>query len=160
MFKWCNTNTKNNRNEFEWSYCQIMAKQNSWIFTKTINRYLVCERAKFVPGGYDFLRFYYKCWYMKNGPNFSSVYPICIYEKLCFSYETVSNFCLPKGRLSEAAHEIQGCSSQKCSRGGVGWGGWCMSCRGGVCHAGMGWVTQGWDDTYRALSPSAHCTMW
>ena len=69
--------------------------------------------------------------------------------------------CLPKGRLSEAAHEIQGCSSQKCSRGGVGWvgcvscrGGWGMSCRGGVGHTGVGWggvchvgvgcVIQGW----------------
>ena len=48
-----------------------------------------------------------------------------------------------------------------------GWGGvchtevgWDMSCRGGVGHTGVGWVTQGWDDTYRALSPSAHCTMW
>ena len=29
------------------------------------------------------------------------------------------DFCLPKGRLSEVAHEIQGCSSQKCSRGGI-----------------------------------------
>ena len=61
------------------------------------------------------------------------------------------NYCLPKGRHSEAAHEIQGCSSQKCSRGAVGWGG---SCRGrvgwgGVGHVevgwgGVGWVMQGW----------------
>ena len=34
--------------------------------------------------------------------------------------QVFDNFCLPKRRLSEAAHEIQGCSSQKCSRGGVG----------------------------------------
>ena len=54
--------------------------------------------------------------------------------------------CLPKGRLSEAAHEMQGCSSQKNSRGGVGggWGGlgWGVSCRVGwglFCHAGVGW---------------------
>ena len=40
---------------------------------------------------------------------------------------------------------------------GVGWG---MSCRGGVGHIGVGWVTQGWDDTYKTLSPPAHCTMW
>ena len=66
-------------------------------------------------------------------------------------------YCLPKGRHSEAAHEIQGCSSQKCSRGGVGWGGvvhvgveggvgWGGSCTGrvgwgggGVGHTGVGW---------------------
>ena len=32
-------------------------------------------------------------------------------------------YCLPKGRHSDGAHEFQGCSSQKCSRGGggVGW---------------------------------------
>ena len=35
--------------------------------------------------------------------------------------------CLPKGRHSDGAHEFQGCSSQKCSRGGVG-------------HVGVGWV--------------------
>ena len=44
--------------------------------------------------------------------------------------------CLLKGKHSDGAHEFQGCSSQKCSRGGVGvregWGG---SCRGGV-----GWI--------------------
>ena len=73
----------------------------------------------------------------------------------------------------KAAHENQGCSSQKCSRGGVGWGGlghvgveW--GGVGGVGHTGVGlggsyrgrvgvawgggvggscrvgWVTQGW----------------
>ena len=54
---------------------------------------------------------------------------------------TFSN-CLPKGRHSEAAHEIQGCSSQNVP--GVGWGG---SCRGrvgwgggGSCRGGVGWV--------------------
>ena len=41
-----------------------------------------------------------------------------------------------------------------------GWGGVCHAGVGGVGHAGVGWVIQGWDDTYRALSPSAHCTMW
>ena len=52
--------------------------------------------------------------------------------------------CLPKGRHSEGPHELQGCSSQKCSRGGVGWvmqewgrvGG---SCTGGVGHLGVRW---------------------
>ena len=32
---------------------------------------------------------------------------------------------------------------KKCTRGGVGWGGWGGSCRGGgggVGHAGVGWV--------------------
>ena len=58
--------------------------------------------------------------------------------------------CLPKGRLSEGSHEIQGCCSQKCSRGGGGW----------VCHTGVGWVIHGWDDAYNALSPSAHSTTW
>ena len=43
-------------------------------------------------------------------------------------------YCLPKGRHSEAGHEIQGCSSQKFYRGRVGWG--------GVGHAGEGWVIQ------------------
>ena len=33
----------------------------------------------------------------------------------------------------DGAHEFQGCSSQKCSRGGVGVG-W-----GGVDHVGVGW---------------------
>ena len=71
-----------------------------------------------------------------------------------------NNICLPKGRHSKAAHEIQGCSSQKCSRGGVGhvrveWGGvdhtgvgWGGSCRGrvgwgGVGHKGVRWIPQG-----------------
>ena len=43
---------------------------------------------------------------------------------------------------------FQGCSSQKCSRGGVGWvmvgWGWGGSCRGGVGHAGVEWVMLGW----------------
>ena len=43
-------------------------------------------------------------------------------------------YCLPKGRHSDGPHEFQGCSSQKCSRGGVG-----GSCRGGVGHVGVGW---------------------
>ena len=64
-------------------------------------------------------------------------------------------YCLPKGRHSDGAHEFQGSSSQKCSRGGVGvgWGGggvghvgvgWGGSCRGGV-----GWVMQGWGGSCR-----------
>ena len=54
--------------------------------------------------------------------------------KLPFSSYLMDHFhCLPKGRHSDGAHEFQGCSSQKCSRGGVGWG-W-----GGVGHVGVGW---------------------
>ena len=41
--------------------------------------------------------------------------------------------CLLKGRHSEAAHGIQGCSSPKMFQG---WRG------GGVCHAGVGWVME------------------
>ena len=53
-------------------------------------------------------------------------------------------FLSTEGRHSEAAHEIQGCSSQKCSRGGVhyegvGWGGACYEGVGGV-----GCVMEGW----------------
>ena len=57
-------------------------------------------------------------------------------------YGIVAHFihnCLPKGRHSEAAHEIQGCSSKNVPGVGVGWG---MSCKvgwGGVCHVGVGW---------------------
>ena len=40
-------------------------------------------------------------------------------------------YCLPKGRLSEAAHGKRLLCAQKCTRGGVGW----------VCHGGVGW---GW----------------
>ena len=42
--------------------------------------------------------------------------------------------CLPKGRLSEAAHEKRLLCAQKCTRGGVGWG---VSCRGEVGHVGV-----------------------
>ena len=54
----------------------------------------------------------------------------------------MASCCLPKGRHSEPAHEIQGCSSQKFSRGGVGhigveWGGVGL---GGSCRGGAGWV--------------------
>ena len=61
---------------------------------------------------------------------------------LLLSQLTALAYCLPKGRHSDGAHEFQGCSSQKCSRGGVGWVmlGWGGSCRGGVGHAGVGWV--------------------
>ena len=59
--------------------------------------------------------------------------------KLQTGNRTATPFCLPKGRLSEAAHEIQGCSSQKCSRGGVGWG---VSHRGGWGYVMQGWVGQ------------------
>ena len=66
-----------------------------------------------------------------------------------------------KERHSDGPHEFQGCSSQKCSRGGVGWvmQGWGGSCRGGVGHAGVvgwscrdgvGWVMQGWDGVHHA----------
>ena len=55
--------------------------------------------------------------------------------------------CLPKGRHSEAAHEKRLLCAQKCTRGGVGWGGvghtgvgWGGSCRGGVGHAVVGCV--------------------
>ena len=44
-------------------------------------------------------------------------------------------------RHSDGAHDFQGCSSQKCSRGGVGWGG---SCRGGVGWGGVGVGWGGW----------------
>ena len=44
--------------------------------------------------------------------------------------------CLPRGRHSEAAHEKRLLCAQKCTRGGVGWGG---SWRGGVGHVGVGW---------------------
>ena len=79
------------------------------------------------------------------------------------------NICLPRGRHSEAAHKKRLLCAQKCTRGGVGWGGgvgcvmqgwggvghvgvgwgglcrgWGVSCRGGVCHAGVGCVIQGW----------------
>ena len=53
-------------------------------------------------------------------------------------------YCLPKGRLSEEPHEIQGCCSQKCSGGGVGHArvGWVMDGvgQGRVGHRGVGWV--------------------
>ena len=65
----------------------------------------------------------------------------------------VHNYCLPKGRHSDGANDFQGCSSQKCSRSGVGWGGvghvgvgWGGSCRGGVGWGGScrgGWVWWG-----------------
>ena len=58
--------------------------------------------------------------YFGAGPFIGKTWPAC--------------HCLPKGRHSDGAHEFQGCSSQKCSRGGVGWW-WGGSCRGGV-----GWV--------------------
>ena len=50
-------------------------------------------------------------------------------------------YCLLKGRHSDGPHEFQGCSSQKCSRGGVGW---VMQGWGGVGHVGVWWVMQGW----------------
>ena len=56
-----------------------------------------------------------------------------------------NNYCLLKGRHSDGPHEFQGCSSQKCSRGGwgeVGHGGveWVMwGGVGGVSHGGVGW---------------------
>ena len=48
--------------------------------------------------------------------------------------------CLPRGRHSEAAHEKRLLCAQKCTRGGVGWGGWVMKGWGGVGHEGVGWV--------------------
>ena len=39
--------------------------------------------------------------------------------------------CLPRGRHSEAAHEKRLLCAQKCTRGGVGWG--------GVGHERVGW---------------------
>ena len=45
--------------------------------------------------------------------------------------------CLPKGRICGAPHEKGLVCAQKCSRGGIWWSG---SCKGGVGHAGMGWV--------------------
>ena len=70
-----------------------------------------------------------------------------VWESLKF--KTTFTNCLPKGRHSDGAHDFQGCSSQKCSRGWVGWGG---SCRdgvgwGGVGHVGVGWV--GWGGSCR-----------
>ena len=59
-----------------------------------------------------------------------------------FSVGAKHFYCLPKGRHSDGAHEFQGCSSQKCSRGGVGVGvGW-----GGVevGQEGVGWGGVGW----------------
>ena len=47
--------------------------------------------------------------------------------------------CLPRGRHSEAAHEKRLLCAQKCTRGGVGWGGWVMKGWGGVGHEGVGW---------------------
>ena len=44
------------------------------------------------------------------------------------------DFCLPRGRHSEAAHEKRLLCAQKCTRGGVGW----------VGHEGVGWVMKGW----------------
>ena len=64
------------------------------------------------------------------------------------------NYCLPKGRHSEAAHEKRLLCAQKCTRGGVRWGGVGGSCRGGVgwggvghvgsCRGGVGHVGVGW----------------
>ena len=51
-------------------------------------------------------------------------------------------YCLPKGRLSEADHEKRLLCAQKCTRGGVGWGG------GGVCHGGVGCVMEWWGGSY------------
>ena len=63
--------------------------------------------------------------------NFPLLIHIPSYPFVNFQNPT-SYYCLPKGRHSEAAHEIQGCSSQKCSRGGVG--------HVGVEWGGVGWV--------------------
>ena len=54
--------------------------------------------------------------------------PRCICDGMldCFQYN-----CLPKGRHSEAAHEKRLLCAQKCTRGGVGWG--------GVGHVRVGW---------------------
>ena len=46
------------------------------------------------------------------------------------------DFCLPKGRHSEVAHEIHLICAHNYSRGGVG-------------HAGVGWVMQGWGGSWR-----------
>ena len=67
-------------------------------------------------------------------------------------YLRLYNFCLPRGRHSEAAHEKRLLCAQKCTRGGVGhvgvgWGGvghaggWggVMQGWGWVCHVGVGW---------------------
>ena len=48
-------------------------------------------------------------------------------------------YCLPRGRHSEAAHEKRLLCAQKCTRGGVGWGGWVMKGWGWVGHEGVGW---------------------
>ena len=45
-------------------------------------------------------------------------------------------YCLPRGRNSEAAHEKRLLCAQKCTRGGVGWG--------GVGHVGVGWGGSLW----------------
>ena len=62
-------------------------------------------------------------------------------------------YCLLRGRHSEAAHEKRLLCAQKCTRGGVRWGGsghvgvgWdgVVHAEGGVCHAGVGWGGVGW----------------
>ena len=54
-------------------------------------------------------------------------------------------YCLLKVRHTDGPHEFQECSSQKCSRGGLGW-----VMQGGVGNVGVGWVMQGgWDGTCR-----------
>ena len=55
--------------------------------------------------------------------------PAKINKKNCTQSNTWLHICLPKGRHSEGPHKIQGCCSQKCSSGGMGW----------VGHAGVGW---------------------
>ena len=74
--------------------------------------------------------------------NFPNTNIIVYYHILIFCNLSGYGYCLLKGRHSEAAHEIQGCSSQECSRGGVGHVGveW-----GGVGWGGVGHVEVGWD---------------
>ena len=60
--------------------------------------------------------------------NFPQLIHIPSYPFMNFQ-NPASYYCLPRGRHSEAAHEKRLLCAQKCTRGGVGWGG---SCRGGV----------------------------
>ena len=56
----------------------------------------------------------------------------CVETQSIFSF-----YCLPKGRHSEVAHEKRLLCAQKCTRGGVGWGG---VGHVGSCRGGVGWV--------------------
>ena len=57
-----------------------------------------------------------------------------------FSFFLSLIYCLPRGRHSEAAHEKRLLCAQKCTGGGVGWGGVVMKGWGGVGGSWRGGV--------------------